>query len=227
MRGIIFDLDDTLYPRERFVHSGMAAVARHVEETWGVPADAAFATLFHATTRGRRGMEFQDLCQRHRLPAEALSGLVQVFRSHLPNLWPAHGAVATLQALRADGWRIAILTNGLPHVQAAKIRALGLRSLVDHIVYAEEYAEGGKPARGPFLEVLRRLGAPADQCVCVGDDPRNDIQGARAVGIRTIRVARPGVQPQAEDEADAVVHLVTDVPARAAALVEMVTAHVA
>ena len=227
MRGIIFDLDDTLYPRERFIHSGMAAVSRHVEQAWKVPADVAFATLFHATTHGRRGMEFQELCQRHSLPAEALPGLVQVFRSHLPNLWPSHGAVATLQALRANGWRIAILTNGLPHVQAAKIRALGLRSLVDHIVYAEEYAEGGKPARGPFLEVLRRLGTPAEQCVCVGDDPRNDIQGARALGMRTIRVARSGVKPAADQEADAVVHMVTDVPARAATLVEMVTAHVA
>src|SRR5438093_2227006 len=143
MHGIIFDLDDTLYPRERFIHSGMAAVSRNVEQAWSIPADAAFATLFHATTRGRRGMEFQELCQRHSLPTEALPGLVQVFRSHLPNLWPSHGAVAMLQALRAEGWRIAILTNGLPHVQAAKIRALGLRALVDHIVYAEEYAEGG------------------------------------------------------------------------------------
>jgi putative hydrolase of the HAD superfamily len=132
-----------------------------------------------------------------------------------------------LKALRAGGWRIAILTNGLPHVQVAKIRALDLRPLVDHVVYAEEYAEGGKPARGPFLEVLRRLGVSADQCVCVGDDPRNDIQGARAVGIRTIRVARPGVKPSPDQEADAVVHMVTEVPARAAALVEMVTAHVA
>src|SRR5205814_4889538 len=43
MRGIIFDLDDTLYPRERFIHSGMAAVSRHVEQAWKVPADMAFA----------------------------------------------------------------------------------------------------------------------------------------------------------------------------------------
>ena len=40
-RGLILDLDDTLYPRERFVRSGFAAVARHVAAAHGVPADAA------------------------------------------------------------------------------------------------------------------------------------------------------------------------------------------
>ena len=60
-------------------------------------------------------------------------------------------------ALRSAGWRTALLTNGDPSVQAGKVRALGLEALVDHVVYASEHAPGGKPAREPFVEVLRRL----------------------------------------------------------------------
>jgi putative hydrolase of the HAD superfamily len=188
-RGLIIDLDDTLYPRERFVRSGLAAVARHVSDRFGVAAEDAFAVLTRASARGHAGNEMQVLCERFGL-SNVVGTLVDVFRSHTPTIFLPAEAEQTLRALRAQGWALAILTNGLPSVQFRKVAALGLTALVDEVIYAEEHAAGGKPALAPFGAVLRALDLDPSECVCVGDDPARDVRGARALGIATIRVAR-------------------------------------
>jgi putative hydrolase of the HAD superfamily len=98
----------------------------------------------------------------------------------------------------------------LPSVQSAKVRALGLEALVDHIVYADEHATGGKPAIEPFLEVLRRLQTSPEHAVMVGDDRINDVEGARGAGMRTILLARHG-RPSLDGGADVIVDHLSDV----------------
>jgi putative hydrolase of the HAD superfamily len=107
------------------------------------------------------------------------------------------------------------------------VAALGLNPLVDDIVYAEEHAPGGKPAAAAFRAALRALDLTADECVCVGDDVLRDVRGARALGIRTIRVSSPDVSTTSADEADAVIDSLQQLPAVASMLLEMVTADVA
>ena len=192
-RGLVIDLDDTLYPRERFVRSGLAAVSRHVSDRFGIPAEDAFAVLTRASARGRAGSEMQVLCDRFDLPSDVIGTLVDVFRSHAPTIFLPAEAEQTLRLLRAQGWALAILTNGLPSVQFRKVAALGLTALVDDVIYAEEHAAGGKPSSAPFRAALRALDLDPSECVCVGDDAARDVRGARALGIATIRVARFGL----------------------------------
>jgi putative hydrolase of the HAD superfamily len=222
-RGLIFDLDDTLYPRRRFVRSGFAAVAQFVERQFGIAASVVLMTLLKA--QGSQRIELQALCEAFNLPQGAIPRLVQVFRSHRPALWLFHDAEATLRELRANGWRLAILTNGLPQVQTIKIDALGLRSLVDHVVFAAEHADGGKPHPAAFREVLARLALPADRCVMVGDDVECDVRGAHGMGMPAIRILRDvTISP---GEGDATVAFLADVPAIAEALLRRVDAHAA
>jgi putative hydrolase of the HAD superfamily len=222
-RGLIFDLDETLYPRETFVRSGLAAVARHVEVSHGIPADAAYQLMLRARAQGQEGEELQALAGRYDLATRLTGELVDVFRRHRPSLWLSHGVSATLQRLRREGWHLAVLTNGLPSVQKGKVAALQLERMVDHVVYAEDVVPGGKPSAAAFQAALDRLRVTPPQCVCVGDDPVCDIAGARAVGIRTIRLARPAVRPSADAEADLVIGSLRDVPSAAASLLSEVT----
>jgi len=110
-------------------------------------------------------------------------------------------------------------------VQKKKVDVLGLAALIDQVVYASEHAPGGKPAREPFVEVLRRLQVAPHDAVMVGDDATNDVDGARAIGMRTIFLARTGRSHC--DAADAVVHALSDVPGAAAALLDRGMAHAA
>jgi putative hydrolase of the HAD superfamily len=225
--GLILDLDDTLYPRERFVLGGLAAVASHVASRYAVSADAAFATMLRVWAGPDRGHELQALCAAHAIPGGAIPELIAVFRDHQPALRLEPGVIAALQDLRRAGWQTAVLTNGLPSVQAGKVAALDLAQYVDHVLYAETCAPGGKPAAAAFTAALRRLELPAESCICVGDDPVCDILGARRAGMRTVRVVRAGVTVVPAEEADALVDRFDDVPLAVASLQEMVALDVA
>jgi putative hydrolase of the HAD superfamily len=225
MKAVIFDLDDTLYPYVQHLHSGFAAVATYVERNFRVPAKDAYATLRFASEADARGSEFQRLCDVHRLDRSIVSDLLREYCAHRPQLWLTHDAAAVLSTLRRDGWRLGLLTNGDPSIQKKKVEVLGLAALIDHVVYASEYAPGGKPASEPFVEVLRRLQVAPHDAVMVGDDAINDVDGGRAAGLRTIFLARTGRPHYAG--ADAVVHALSDVPGAAAALLDRGMAHAA
>jgi putative hydrolase of the HAD superfamily len=225
MRAAIFDLDDTLYEREQFLLSGFAAVADELERRFGLPAPWILATLKRARARGHAGRELQALCADHGLPESLIPELVEVIRRHEPALALGSVASAVLAQMRADGWRLGILTNGLPATQRAKVEALGLESHVDAVLYAEEHAPGGKPSRAAFDAALNALGVPSARVVFIGDHLVNDIQGGRAAGLLTIRVAARGARRN-EGDADAIVTL-EDVPVTAGRLLKGKGAHAA
>jgi putative hydrolase of the HAD superfamily len=226
MAAIVFDLDDTLYPRVRHLHSGFSAVARALARRFDLPVERVYALLRTAYEQGARGRELQSMCASLGLETSLIPDLVQIMRSHQPQIWLWHDVLPMLQTLRVRGWRTAILTNGQPSAQAAKVRALGLHDLVDHVLYADEYAAGGKPSGEPFLAALSRLEVAPQNAVMVGDDRVNDIEGARAIGMRTILVARGG-QPQHDGGADVVIGDLTDLPRVALHLVQNRMAHAA
>jgi FMN phosphatase YigB (HAD superfamily) len=219
-RAVVFDLDDTLYPLRRFVISGFAAVARDMERRWSIDARQALAVLTGASSR-KPGRELQICCDRFGLPATAVGDFIHLIRAHSPAIALPRASRAVLQKLRA-GWRLGVLTNGLPDLQARKIDALGLRFLVDAVVFANEVGDGaGKPSSEAFVEVARRLQVPADRTVFVGDDERCDMFGAARAGMRTIHFTGLLRQPPGRPalDADATVESLAAVPELAARLV--------
>jgi putative hydrolase of the HAD superfamily len=139
----------------------------------------------------------------------------------------SRSALDVLTRARADGWRLGVLTNGLPDVQRRKVEALGLARLVDAVVYAQEWGSGrGKPDPEPFEAVRARLGTAAAATVFVGDDPWCDMYGARAAGMRTILMRRGGPLERASG-ADRVVVALDDVLEAAAGLTSREVAHAA
>lgn len=189
--ALIFDLDDTLYPERQFIRSGFRALASEVASRFGVPRRAALATLFRALRQRNRGQALQELCREHNLPATIVPELVEIIRAHVPTLRLPASSTAALAAARARGWRLGVLTNGLPDVQARKAAALGLGALVDTVVYAHDCGTRlGKPAIEPFQTVLAHLRTTPASSVFVGDDPCCDISGARRAGLRTMLLCR-------------------------------------
>ena len=214
-RAVLFDMDDTLYPERRFALSGFRAVAHEVERRVDVPAREVFAELRRALSDGARAAAFQRVCGRFALDPTIVPDLVRVLRTHPARLRLPREAERLLVRLRSR-FRLAIVTNGPVEMQRNKVEALGLRRLVDEVIYAVEHGGVGKPDAAPFLAALDRLDVEVDRAVHVGDDPERDVAGGRAVGLKTVRVrwlTRDRFQPTPEDEADEVVDRLDEVPA--------------
>lgn len=204
-RAVLFDLDDTLYPRRRFVLSAFAAIAAHLAARFDVSPQVPFRTLCAAYRGGRRGREIQHCLSAHGWPASLLSSLVDVSRAHTPALRLPPASREVLDTLRSD-WRIGVVTNGLPAVQARKVEALGLRRWVDTVVYANAIGSGrGKPEAAPFEAALLRLGVEPGRAVFVGDDETCDVRGAMALGMHAVRVSRHPAADEPHTAADAIV----------------------
>ena len=212
-RALIFDLDDTLYPQCRFLFSGFAAVARHVAARGGIDPNRAFRVLMTSYNTDR-GYELDRLVEQFHL-GESVASLVAVIRSHTPALTLQPVTARTLRVLRRS-WQLAIVTNGVPAVQRAKVAALGVDHVVDTVVYATEHGSGaGKPEPDPFLEALRRLDVPAAQAIFVGDDEGADILGATECGMQAIQMLewKRAASAPGSNRAAAHVHSIVEVPA--------------
>lgn len=217
-RGAIFDLDDTLYPYETFVDGGFRAVSEYVTTVTDARASDIAALLRAVRHSAARGREFQVLCGAHGLALSVVPTLVDVFRSHVPAVELATGAATMLQALRAGGWRLAVLTNGPAAVQERKVRALGVEVLVDCVVYAENHAIGGKPAPQAFEATVARLGVSPARAVMVGNDLDADVRGAARAGLHTIHL-QPSLQGLPRDAAGVTALCLSDVPSLAESLI--------
>lgn len=105
------------------------------------------------------------------------------------------GARRLLREVREAGLRTAILTNGTIDPQRRKIEKHGLANLVDVVVVTEEIGVH-KPDPRAFARVLAALGVEAPDAAMVGDDLRNDVDGALASGFgRVVWLARPPLAP--------------------------------
>jgi putative hydrolase of the HAD superfamily len=109
----------------------------------------------------------------------------------------------TLRRLRSEGVKTAIVSNtpwGSPaDLWREEVERFGLDVYVDAIVFCRDVG-WRKPARQIFEFTLQELQALPQDCVFVGDDPRWDVVGPRAVGIEAILIDRRGTTPDAEKD---------------------------
>jgi putative hydrolase of the HAD superfamily len=87
-------------------------------------------------------------------------------------------------------YRISVISNVSSHDVAAEIlRKVKFDHYVDDLV-TSALTGIRKPDPGIFLYALSRMKAKPAQAIHVGDHPRNDVEGANVVGIRTVLVDR-------------------------------------
>ena len=163
LRGVVLDLDDTLYLERDYVRSGFAAVAA-TSDPGATPTPQVADHLWRRFTSGERGSHFDDLLASD----PALAGrvevpeLVEVYRHHAPDIRLLPGVRDLLAGLRAAGRRTAVISDGALAGQQAKVRALGLEDLVDGpVVLTDTWGrEGWKPHPRAFVHVEEAWGCP-------------------------------------------------------------------
>jgi putative hydrolase of the HAD superfamily len=187
---VVFDLDDTLYLERDYVASGFRAAGSwfHDKTNCAGLAEACFS-LFED---GHRGHAFDRALERLGIPPnpDLVRDLVEVYRTHRPALALAPDAARWLR--RPDLPATALITDGLLQVQLAKIEALGLPGLLDHIVCTGAWGRPfWKPHERAFEAVESWSGLSGRDLVYVADNPAKDFVTPRARGWATVQIARP------------------------------------
>jgi FMN phosphatase YigB (HAD superfamily) len=233
IRAVTFDYWNTLYiedpaaePRRQesraavvqafFAAAGRKVAVENVRDALKAAAgevDRLWAQEQRALSHGEMGefiaqrLGFRIGFKEAEVLAEAVSSVTV---QHPPV--PADGAGEILGRLRGRAQLGLISDTGL--TQGVHLRRVmanhGLAECFDHFTWSDQTLTT-KPVARQFLYTLHMLGVQPDEAVHIGDLQKRDVQGAAAVGMRTILLsATPPVDGPAPD---AVVARLADISA--------------
>ena len=176
-RGLLLDLDDTLYDRS-------AAFASWADHVAGAQLGRALATSELIALRGFDGRGHRP---RAAFAGDARSLGLIVDPDRFPfelaeHVEPEPLARETLEDL-ARTRRIAIVTNG-GGAQRVKLARLGIDWIATVFVSGELGV--AKPEPEMFARALRWIALPETEVVFVGDHPEIDLMPAAALGMTTV-----------------------------------------
>ncbi len=123
---------------------------------------------------------------------------------------PFPETIPMLEKLHGMGIKTGLITNGNHALQYAKIDMLGLYPHFDEIIATGDYGIH-KPDRGIFDIMREKMGFSPDEMVYVGDNPVNDIEGARSAGWKTLWMKSTGYWDEKIAPADREVNTVNEV----------------
>ncbi len=112
-----------------------------------------------------------------------------------------------LGELRRRGVRLGIVSNFDSRLLPV-CEGLGISQHFERIVMSGS-AGYAKPDPRIFRLALRELGANADEALHIGDSEPNDVQGARAAGIRALRIDRREPSPDPSRQLNSLLELLT------------------
>ena len=195
---VLFDLDGTLYDRDFLVRAlAERQYQAFVRELQHVDQSRYVDRLIELDDHGYQPKSdvYSTLVQEFGLSPS----LEQRLESHFWSDYETYCNLSedtsdTLKALRHQGKRLGIITNGKSERQRAKIDALGIGDLFDVILVSEEIGLR-KPDPRIFLLAVEKCGAVPRETIYVGDNPQADIEGAHNAGLRAVWKAVPYWEP--------------------------------
>jgi len=207
-RAMLIDMDDTIlsaYGRPELAWNAIAAefageLAPHPPQLVAA-AILDFARKFWAVaeaewrlklTGARREVvkggfaALADATGRSALPGELairIADRFTAFREEQMFVFP--GAHDAIDALRARGVKLALVTNGAAETQRAKIERFALAHRFDHIQIEGEHGFG-KPEERAYLHAMAALGVTATDTWMVGDNLEWEVEVPQRLGIYAI-----------------------------------------
>ncbi|MBI3099409.1 MAG: HAD-IA family hydrolase [Planctomycetes bacterium] len=204
LRALFFDIDDTLYSTSAFAAKARANSIR-VLRRLGVRLPQARLTreLEECITEFSSNYEhhFDKLLQRIPRrswegvnPAILVAGAVVAYHqtkvrdlSPFPDVRPCLLRLARTRLIRG------VVSAGLAIKQAEKLLRLGLYPLfTPTAIFISDQVGISKPNPKIYLRACEECGVAPEECLYVGDSPLADIDPPNAIGMKTVRVRRPG-----------------------------------
>lgn len=193
-KAVVFELDDVLYPKRQYIVSGCKVVAQYLQRLYGIDL---YQKMLDAYDQGEADFMGAALKSAFRTVEPQLIQRVQeVFRCHFPSLDLYPEARVALALLGTAGFQKALVTDGYGCVQRCKVDSLGLRPLIDSVVFSDDLGgpEYWRPAPDPFFIMGLQLDVDVSEMIFVGADPDKDFIAPKQLGMGTICIVRDNMK---------------------------------
>lgn len=105
-----------------------------------------------------------------------------------------------LTELNEMGLKVGLITNGPYSTQSRKLDMMDLWKHFDEVIVCDNVNYPAKPDPTAFNIMSERLKLNPEEMLYIGDNPLNDVRGARNGGFVPVWVKTTGVWPIGEDE---------------------------
>lgn len=195
IKGVVFDLDHTLFDR----YGTLTECAPLYYEKFkdylapGLEIEDVVTTLIYADKEYIYMGEHKRVCQYlnesgfFAKPMEPDLYVEIIFEGFRQWAVPLPFTYTVLEEIKKAGYKVGLITNGRENVQQPKIDMLGIKSYFDEIIICST-PELRKPNALAFEIMSEKLGIPASELVYVGDNPKNDVDASRNAGYIPIWV---------------------------------------
>lgn len=191
IRGVIFDLDNTLVDFMKMKSEAIEAAIRAMID--------AGLKISHDEVKRRidaiykeKGIEFQYVFDSlladifDRVDYKILSaGVVAYRRAREAALVPYPHVYITLYELLKMGLKLGVVSDAPAKEAWLRLVYLNMHHIFDVVVTYEDTMQR-KPDPAPFLLALSKMGIRPDEALMVGDWAERDIIGAKKVGMKTV-----------------------------------------
>lgn len=207
IRAIGFDLDNTLFDHRVAATSGLELLID--EKGWAYTNEISVGSEWHRledlyfaqyvagamTLMEHRRARMRNflLSTGAHIDEHDLDALWDDYLRHYSNSWVAYPDVTSvLISLKADGYKLAVLTNGQQAQQEAKLAAMGLADFFETVL-AIGTVDALKPNREAFDHLCRELECNAEEVIFVGDDLDYDVRASINAGMKGVWLNRGGL----------------------------------
>lgn len=181
LKVIIFDMDDTLYSEKEYVRSGYRKIAEIFQEI----GDAE-ETLWKFFLEKKSAID-EFLNQKELFTEENKEACIKAYRFQEPDIHMYFGVREMLTRLIKQ-YHLALITDGRPEGQRAKIKALGLDEIFEYIILTDELGgiEYRKPNETAYRTIAGKFNVVFSEMGYVGDNIKKDFIAPIKLGMRSI-----------------------------------------
>mgnify|MGYP000181935089 FL=1 len=192
-RVVFFDVDDTLLDTSAFAETARRAALELMVDN-GLPLDKDEAYGVLKTIIRERGSNYgkhfnvlTKVVLGHEDPMLIALGMITYHNVKMALLRPFAQTIDTLIYLKSQGYRLAVISNGITIKQWEKLVRLNIYQFFDAVITSEEVGKK-KPDKLIYDVALRKMQGNPDKSIMIGNKFKEDALGAVNAGMSAILV---------------------------------------